>query len=487
MYPWKSILSLDTQTKRPKYLQITDNVIKEVSAGRLQPGQKLPGTRMMAELLELNRKTVILAFDELLAQGWLEVIPSSGTFISKHLPVTKHHKIENNGFEKASGVPDLQNDFGFIPSYLPKSPTAIIMDGGSPDPRLAPIDWLYKESRSLVKSSRMAQKLLAYDGVQGDAILTKTLAKYLSETRGLSVSEKNIMITNGSQMGIFLASNSLIKTNDVVVVGSTSYDAAEWTFQYCGSKIHRITVDEEGINTDHLADLCQVQKVKIVYITPHHHFPTTVTLSNKRRMHLLQLSIKFGFTILEDDYDFDFHYKSNSILPLASLNSSGQVIYIGSFSKVFAPNLRIGYLVAHEHTIEILCRLRRIIDRQGDHLMQHVLAEAIQSGELNRHLKKTLHIYRQRRDNLVRLLNKHLREFVEFEISEGGMAIWVRFKGISLVSLKPVINKMGLYMDIDKDLAKDHNSLRMGFASLDEEEQERAILILVKAIGQLSS
>jgi GntR family transcriptional regulator / MocR family aminotransferase len=481
MYPWKSVLLFDPLINRPKYLQITDNVIKEVTAGRLQPNQKIPGSRKMADLLNLNRKTIILAYDELVAQGWLEVKSSSGTYISEQLPLTRYSKIEYSDGQQPLADIDFPDHYSFIPQFESIPSSAIIIDGGSPDSRLAPMDWLYKECRSLVKS-RIGQRLLSYNDVHGDPVLRTTLAQYLSETRGMNTSADNILITRGSQMGIFLAANGLIRPDDNVVVGSTSYDAADWTLQYCGGHLQRITVDEEGINTDELALLCKKMTVKVVYITPHHHFPTTVTLSNKRRIHLLQLSIRYNFTILEDDYDFDFHYKSNSILPLASLNSGGRVVYIGSFSKVFAPNLRIGYLVASKKIIADLCKLRRIIDRQGDHVMQRVLAEAIQSGELSRHLKKSLNTYRQRRDNLALLLTNHLSDYVDFNLPEGGMAIWAKFKSVSLVALKPVINKMGLYMDIDRDLAKNLNSLRMGFASLNEKEQEKAIEILVKAI-----
>lgn len=486
MFPWKTVITLNRNSKRPQYLQITDQVVREISAGRLHRSQRIPGSRKMAELLQLNRKTVIQAYEELLAQGWLTAKASSGTYISDDLPIPKNNALQSINQVLSEVEQPVRNKFEFIPPTVKLPAHSIAVDGGSPDHRLAPMDWIYRESRSLINST-YGKHLLTYSDIKGELKLRNTLAQYLSETRGMNLATDNILITRGSQMGIFLAIQSLSKPGDHVVVGSSSYDAADWAFEYHGCTINRIEVDHDGLNIDALHQLCKTTPIKIVYITPHHHFPTTVTLANTRRMQLMELAIVYNFIIIEDDYDYDFHYKSSPILPLASLDHGGRVIYVGSFSKVFAPNIRVGYVAAAAWQVDHMSRIRRIVDRQGDQVMERVMAEAITSGELTRHLKKSLRVYKQRRDHLAKLLSVQLSHYVEYDLPEGGMAIWVRFKNLLLSELKPSLVRVGLVLDIDKFLVRRFNGFRLGFASIDEKEQEKIIELLGKAITQSAS
>lgn len=485
MFPWKSVVTINSNSKRSLYLQICDALIKEIGAGRLLRSQKIPGTRKMAELLSINRKTVIQAYDELIAQGWIQSKSSSGTYVSDDLPISKYTglhppKIKVREFLKP------ENPYKYIPSTNSAKKNLITVDGGSPDHRLAPMDWIYRESRSLINSS-YGKQLLIYSDIQGETRLRNTLAQYLSETRGMNLISNHLLITRGSQMGIFLAVQALTNPGDKVVVGSSSYDAADWAFEYNGCQLNRIPVDSDGLDIDALAELCDRQQIKMVYITPHHHFPTTVTLSNTRRIQLLELSVKYDFVIIEDDYDYDFHYKSASILPLASLDHGGRVIYVGSFSKVFAPNVRVGYVAAAHWQVDQMARIRRIIDRQGDQVMERVMAEAIDSGELSRHLKKSIRVYKQRRDHLAQLLIEQLSDYVDFNVPEGGMAIWLKFKNLQLSELKTHFLSAGIHLDIDKYLAKEFNAFRFGFASITEAEQESVVKKLALALKPRAS
>ncbi|MEM8565443.1 MAG: PLP-dependent aminotransferase family protein [Bacteroidota bacterium] len=486
MLPWKSIITLRPDVKRPLYLQISDALIKEISARRIQPAQNIPGSRKMAELIGVNRKTVIQAYDELLAQGWIQSKRSSGTYISDDLPINEYDALNASELlVKKLKSPEV-NPFDYIPTSSSNRKKVITVDGGSPDHRLAPMDWIYRESRSII-NTHYGKKLLTYSDIHGDIKLRNTLALYLSETRGMNLSTENLLITRGSQMGIFLATQALTNPDDKVVIGSSSYDAADWAFNYHGCDLQRVPVDQDGLNIDALAELCSSQNIKMVYITPHHHFPTTVTLSNARRIQLLELSIRHNFIILEDDYDYDFHYKSSSILPLASLSHGGRVIYVGSFSKVFAPNVRVGYVAASGWQVDRMARIRRIIDRQGDQIMERVMAQAILAGELSRHLKKSLRVYKQRRNHLSTLLKAHLGDQVEFNLPEGGMAIWLKFNNLKLEKLKHTFLDSGLFLDIDKYLAMQFNAFRFGFASLHESEQIDVVKKMVEVIKPRAS
>lgn len=238
---------------------------------------------------------------------------------------------------------------------------------------------------------------------------------------------------------------------------------------------------------DNLAGLCKTQRVRLVYVTSHHHYPTTVTLSADRRMQLLQLAEQYGFVILEDDYDYDFHYASSPILPLASADTRGMVVYVGSLTKSIAPAFRVGYVVAPPNLVEELGYHRRIIDRQGDNLLEQTIAELFAEGDLNRHLKRAQRVYHQRRDAFCQLLRYRLGSVIDFKTPEGGMAVWAKFDdAIDLADLAARCRKTGLYLNDGRfyvpDSGPSHHT-RLGFASLTLDEMEWAVGQLERCIG----
>ena len=188
---------------------------------------------------------------------------------------------------------------------------------------------------------------------------------------------------------------------------------------------------------------------------------------------------KYGFVILEDDYDYDFHYRSAPILPLASVYKQGPVIYSGSFSKLLAPSVRLGYLVAPQAVVAEINKLRHILDRQGDPVVEKALAQMLAEGEVQRHLKKVVKIYKQRRDYFCNLLKTELSNYLKFQIPEGGMAIWTTvLQKQNEQEFSSQLLKKGLYLNMDKHFLSEHNALRMGFASINEKEMEELVAVL---------
>jgi len=485
MYPWKTVITINRSRKTSIYLQIVNAIIKEILEGRIQPGQKLPGTRAISNILEVNRKTMVMAYDELMAQGWLVLSPSHGSFISNSLPLLKYQKLSQgiNGLKSQKPVTGFKvvSKFPTIHQAMPSSELIEINDG-SPDPRLAPLDDLMKRYRRIIADSRN-KNLLNYSEVIGEKMLRSQLSNYLRETRGLVCTEEEIFITRGSQMAIYLLFNTLINSGDNIVIGDTSYPSADLTIRISGGNLVRIPVDEKGINVDQIEKLCKNKKLRAVYITPHHHFPTTVTLSAERRIKLVKLAQKYKFAIIEDDYDYDFHYSSSPILPLASFDTDGLVIYTGSFSKLLAPSLRVGYIVAPKNLIAELVKLRSLVDRQGDSILERAIAEMINEGEMARHLKKAVRVYKSRRDHFCNELSKYMGDKIKFKIPDGGMAVWVNFaKNIPLVKLSKLLLVENIYLNVDFEFIKRLNSTRLGFASLTEDE---ASLYLSKMAGCL--
>ena len=481
MLPWQTIVQLDRDGQCPVYLQIVNAIIKEISQGRLQPGQKLPGARRMADVLEVNRKTAALAYEELMAQGWIDINPSSGSYVAESLPVGEVKPLSKDS-PNGAHVPNLVvTPSRHLRPYSPPPSYKYAIDDGSPDPRIAPMNSLMKHCRSIVKSY-YGRRLLTYNDVGGEATLRAVLSRYLLETRGLHCRPEHIIITRGSQMAIFLVFNTLLEKGDKVIVSKPNYGSANWVIRHAGGELLEAPVDKDGILVDEVERLCTRHKIKAAYITPHHHFPTTVTLSAQRRIQLLSLAEKYAFVILEDDYDYDFQYGSAPILPLASVDNSGWVVYSGSFSKLLAPSVRVGYLVAPEPLIREIGNLRRIVDRQGDTVMERAIADMITDGEIQRHLKKAVKTYRQRRDLFCQILHENLGDQLEFEVPEGGMAVWTRFrKPMPDESLFDVLLKKGLYLNVDRYFLKEWQAIRLGFASLDEEEIRASLGIWAEA------
>jgi GntR family transcriptional regulator/MocR family aminotransferase len=278
----------------------------------------------------------------------------------------------------------------------------------------------------------------------------------------------------------------LIEPGDLVIVGDLSYYLANMCFQQCGGKIISVAVDEQGISVEAIRELCKVKKIRLLYLTPHHHYPTTVTLSAERRVELLQLAAQYGFIILEDDYDYDFHYNGNSVLPLASADTNGMVVYIGSFCKSLAPGFRSGYLIAPEDLIREMAKFRRLVDRQGDMLMEQALAELLEEKEIQRHLKKAVKIYEERRDTFTGLLQKELGEELSFISPPGGLSVWTKWNPkLNLMRISKNCLKRNLHLPQELLYQTENfTAMRLGFGNLSNAELDEAVSILGKAVKE---
>ncbi|NMH87685.1 aminotransferase-like domain-containing protein [Flavivirga algicola] len=476
MIPYKTILKIDRASKQPIYIQLTNQFINLIKERTLPPQAKLPGTRTLSDLIGLHRKTVIACYEELILQGWIESIPKKGTFVHKDIPLLQ----QQEWTEKVIDRTDDKTGFSFnknpiLNRKFPQDYTEDYMyvNDGVSDERLAPIKELSIIYRKIANKKHML-KYMKYGTTYGNTELRETLVCYLNETRGLNITKDNILITRGSQMGMFLTAQLLVDNQDYIIVGETNYSSVDTTFEFAKGKLLRVRVDENGLNTNDIEKLCKKYAVKAVYTTPHHHHPTTVTLCAKRRIHLLNLAKTYHFAILEDDYDYDFHYNHAPILPLASHDTCGNVIYIGSICKTVAPVFRVGYLIASKAFVDECAKLRRFIDRQGDAILELTFSNFIKDGSLDRHINKVVRIYKARRDLFCKLLKEELSEYLSFEIPMGGMALWVTLnKNYSWDTVTEIAKQQKLIISEWQryDVANiKHNAIRMGFSCYNETE-----------------
>jgi GntR family transcriptional regulator/MocR family aminotransferase len=484
----KNMVRIDKTLAEPVYQQLSNGISDMIRQGVLKPGEALPSSRKLAEAFDIHRKTVIAAFDELQAMGWADSLPRKGLFVSAQLPVTKPRSM---AAAKTMTVYPGQTAYGverkqyvFENDFVAKRERLVLNDG-FPDTRLAPIDLLIREYRRF-GNYRFTAKFLSYGPAQGSENLRNELARFLAQTRGLTVTPANILITKGAQMAMYLASQVLLKKGDEVIVGEPGYLGASEVFLSAGGALNFVPVDEQGMDIDAVEKLCKRKKIRMLFVISHHHMPTTVTLSAARRLQLLELAKKYQFAVLEDDYDFDFHYASSPILPLSSVDHSGNVIYMGSFCKTIAPAIRIGFMVAPVNLIEQATRLRKLIDRQGEQLMEEAMANLLRNGDIDRHLKKANKIYHERRDYFCKLLRKELKGKVEFSEPAGGFAVWARLGDRDPRVLAASCQKLGLYVSDGQDYWHQKpgkvNGIRLGFAALNEKEMEEAVQILKKAL-----
>lgn len=480
----KELITIDRKADTALYLQVANALIHNIHQGRLRRGLKLPGSRDLANALNIHRKTMIAAYDELLAQGWIEMIPRKGTFVVRDLPEIKPVKIreDTTGHYPAETIFTLnEKRLTAFPSSPSRDPGNLVINDGFPDIRLAPIELFIRELRSVTRQ-RAFKPYYTYGSATGPIYLRETLSSFLNDTRGLPISQENVMITRGAQMGIYLTGRALLKPGDHVIVGEPGYFGATLTFQQLGATVNRVPVDAYGIDVDAIERLCKKKKIRLLYVIPHHHHPTTVTLTPERRMRLLELAAYYRFAIIEDDYDYDFHYTSNPVLPMASLDYNGNVIYIGTLSKTLVPAIRIGFIVAPKNFIDAVSGLRKMIDWQGDSLMEVALAECYRNGTMSRHIKKVVKIYRERRDHFCTLLKNHLGDRISFKIPEGGMSVWTTFKDMDLKRISERAARNGLTMPDGRIYSTELNATRLGFASLNLKEQDKAIRILLRSM-----
>jgi GntR family transcriptional regulator/MocR family aminotransferase len=473
--PWDLNIVLERGTAVAAWQQIANAVIEAIRRGRLAPGVALPGTRELAARVGVNRKTVQQSYDELIAQGWLTTEPTRGTFVSAMLPSVGPDSLpaaappRDAAFLLRGAAPELEAP--------PALPGVLRFDDGAPDTRLIPAEIVARAwRRALLEGSR--RNRLGYGDPRGLFALREAVAGMLKADRGLDCSAENICITRGSQMAIYLAARLLAAPGDEVIFEALSYPPAREAFAAAGARIVSVGLDEAGVLPEELERACASGAVRAIYTTPHHQFPTTVVLPQQRRIQLLSLAEQYGFAIVEDDYDHEFHFAHRPMLPLASAHGWSRLIYIGSLSKLLSPSLRIGFMVAAPEVIARAAAEIMMIDRQGDPVTEAAMAELMISGALKSHTRKVLRIYAARRECLAAALREELGDAVSFTLPPGGLALWVTFAPrIDVAALARTALDFGVGIT-----AGQNNGARLGFASLDEQELREAVRRLREAI-----
>ncbi len=465
--PWNLTIEIDRSSTKAIYLQLADNIAADIQSGRLALGTALPSSRALATQLKLNRNTVVEAIQQLLSEGWVVSEQRRGIFVAQQLPQLLSTTENSNQRKTESNL---------------QAPLRIIFDDGNPDSKIAPIDQLGRAYRQIFKRSAR-WKMMGYADPRGHIDFRQAIADMLNQERHMNITLDNLCISRGSQMAMYLIAQCLLEKDDYIFVESPGYHSAWKIFEHNGAKLIEIPVDTAGIIVEKMIPhLKEKQHIKAVYLTPHRQYPTTATLSPARRLELIRLSNQYGFTIIEDDYDYEFHFDHTPYHPLASIAELQNSIYIGTLSKVVAPALRIGYLVSkNEHLLQAIAQLRYLVDIQGDNIMEQAVLELIQDGTVRRHIRKATNYYRSKRDFMVKQLDLHLLDHINYHCPRGGLAVWLAFKHqVDWALLFSKLKEKSIHIPHPDNYHRDNSygGLRLGYGSLSEELIEEGIQVL---------
>ena len=481
---------LDQSSRQSLQSQIFDQLRQLILDGKLKPGAPIPASRVLADQLSISRNTVLLVYDRLIAEGYLQSRRAIGTYVNLELPETSlaaarriatsspvTTEMVNRPLIPFIGQTPSERkirhlDFDFFPDRL--------------DPDLFPHKiWLrYINKVSTATNTQFSE----YCDPGGLLNLREMIADHLGMARGISVSSDQVIITAGSQEGLNLAARLLVKDGTLVATENPCYQGAALLFESYYAKLVPVPVDEAGLDVEKLPE----SGITLLYVTPSHQYPLGFTLSIKRRMKLLEWARRCGAYIIEDDYDSDFQYHGSPLTALMGLDDYGSVMYLGTFSKSMGAGLRIGYLVVPRVLIHAARSAKALLNSGHVWLDQAAMAEFIRSGAYGNHLRRMRHLYSKRRDCLIEALHHHFGSVRLSGLESGLHLAWHLpddFPDAHNLQELALRHGVGIY-SIDSSTAYDYGrssyserTLILGFSSVNEYQIRAGIQRIADALA----
>jgi GntR family transcriptional regulator / MocR family aminotransferase len=419
------VISVNRKSGRPLHQQIYDSFRCMIVAGSLSSGQQIPSTRTLASELGISRIPALNAYGQLLAEGYFEARVGAGTFVCSSLP-EQPSRPEKSG---KSRVPEnlagrrVGRKAGMLPHFerapWARREGAFDLSQGALDefPHKVWANLLARHSRNPNTNS------LRYGDSLGLQRVREVIAIYLRTSRAVRCEPQQIMIVSGSQQALDLSTRVLLDPGSPVWMEEPGYWLARHVLIAAGCRIVPVPVDAEGLNVT--AGIRRCREARAAFVTPSHQFPLGVTMSASRRLSLLEWARTAGAWIIEDDYDSEYRYESKPVASLQGLDEASRVIYIGTFSKVLFPSLRIGYLVLPPDLVDRFLSMRYAMDVNPPHLYQAVLADFIGEGHFSRHIRRMRMLYEERRTLLVDSLQRIFGSRLQIHGNMAGMHLTV--------------------------------------------------------------
>jgi GntR family transcriptional regulator/MocR family aminotransferase len=486
-------LEVDGLSKLPLHRQLYGGLRDAILEGRLLAGARLPASRVLAGELGLSRTTVLSAVEQLVAEGFLETRRGSGTFVTDNLPEEIHAGTGPTGpvSRRVSAPVISRRGVGLAAVNRPSLNSIRPFAPGMPALDMFPFRlW----SRLLASAWRSPERSLPAVGQSGGyPPLRRAIAEYLRSARGLRCGPDQIVVVGGAQSAIHLAGQVLLDPGDRVLIEEPGYAGIRGALMAAGADVVPTRVDEHGLMIDDVRD--NDASVRMACVAPSYQHPLGVVMSLARRLDLLDWARRSNAWILEDDYFSEYRYRGRPLAALQGLDEDGRVVYVGSFSKVLFPTLRLGYLVVPEAAVDAFLGARRVLDDHTSLLAQPALTRFIAEGHFTAHIRRMRKLYAARQRSLLASAERHLEGLLELNADETGMQLNAR--------LLPALARRMTDAEAAQCAARndvtvlplsqfymgrpEHQGLMMGYAGFSADEIELAAIRLRSALLEQTS
>ena len=467
-----------TGERKTHWQRIARNLRRSIASGRAAPGEWLPPLRELGRTFGVHRHTVAVAIDVLVAEGLLETVPRRGVrVVAAPLGPSRGRLTPARAFDAR-----LVRGTGRSPAeLLAGAPTGtIVLHSAVPDVSLLPRAELRAAYASVFRGA--PGRFLEVPDARGFESLRVCVARYLRRARGLVTDD--VLLTHGSQEAIALAAEVLLAPGDAVGVEEPGYLPALEVFRELGAELVPLPVDEHGLRVDALQAVLARRSLRLLYVTPNHQYPTTATLSAPRRAELLALTRRHAVPVLEDDYDHEYHYRGTPQAPLAAWDGAEHVVYVGSLSKLVAPGIRCGFATGAPAVVGAMLRRRGLVTRGNDGVTQAALADWMDEGGFERHLRRVRRVYERRRDAALAVLERARRRAAfRYIVPDGGLAVWTLWPEHDVLALARAALVRGVTVLPEPLLRTDAagSGLRVAFGAVSEPDFARGVERLLAA------
>ncbi len=485
-------LSLDPDSIDPLHRQLFMVLREAILDGRIKPGVRLPSSRILASDLKVSRNTVLTAFDQLTAEGYITSRVGAGSYVSDQLPddFLERRKKEQ---QTTSGLPKREIHLSRMAQKLRKQADGDIYRGknfspGTPEFDQFPFeDW----ARLLGRHWRRPKpEFLVGNPIGGSRVLREALADHLGQTRAVRCTPDQVIVLSGSQQAIHLVITAFAEAGDRIWMEEPGYPGIRNSILYAGATPVAVPVDEEGFHLETAKKMAP--EARLACISPSHQYPLGHTMSLPRRLDLLKWAREENRFILEDDYDSEYRYTGRPLSSLQGLDTDNRVLYVGTMSKVMFPGLRIGYLVVPPDLVDVFLSLRKDVDGHSPAVAEAALAEFISEGYLAAHIRRMRLLYEQRQETLVSLLQEKASEYLSVTPQESGMHViaWTK-PPLKDRDIETEARKAGLLLRCLSGFYEkptDKSGLLIGFAGTRAEDMpqlvDKLVYILKNQSGQ---
>lgn len=480
-------VKINKNDNAPLYTQVYEQFRQMILSGRLRPGDRLPATRNLAQELGVSRTIITQSFEQLILEGYLVGKTGAGTFVADVLPDSLLATATTEKRKPARDKKPTKEATHLIPEELlrrnsDKEDVAPFQTGHAALDAFPYNTW-YEVSKKVFKNLKGYP--LGYEEASGYGPLKNEIAKYLRFSRAVKCEAEQIIIVNGSQQGLNLVIQCLLKKGDSIWMEDPGYHGMKFACLNMEANICPVPVEKDGMNVSFA--IRTHPDAKLAYVTPSHQFPIGATLSLNKRLQLLEWASEHNMWILEDDYDSEFRYEGRPLASLQGLDNSGIVIYSGTFSKVLFPGLRLAYIVLPSvEMVDELKKMKGMMDRQSPILDQIILAKFMEEGHFLRHIRKMRLLYSERRKILVKLIEENLSDYLTIEPAAAGMNLtaWLSEK-IDVQKLKTEFKKQRVIVPFINDYSLEHFTkagITLGFSAFTKYQLKTGVQKLMSCV-----